>query len=159
MQLSLAYWPNLACLRHVIRGPPPLNQLWDCKELFTSDEAYQAWVAHLAPCFIEMLCCWCLAACGLKISRACFSFSAPLMFVFALAACHSKVECAKQQPEEEWAKSLTGLSSIPEFEPVRKVQQSLQDGFLKAMSNAMGQGGPGRVGWGLCIWKRQQINV
>ena len=86
------------------------------------------------------------ACVGEKLAGHCFSLSAPLMFVFALAACHSKVECAKQQPEQEWSKSLTGLSAIPEFEPVKKVQQTLQDGFLKAMSTAMGQSEPGRIG-------------
>ena len=36
--------------RHVIKGPPPLHRVWDCKALFVDDATYSQWVQHLAPC-------------------------------------------------------------------------------------------------------------
>ncbi|CAK9018859.1 unnamed protein product [Durusdinium trenchii] len=36
--------------RHVLKGPPPSHQIWECKDIYQQDEVYSKWVAHLVEC-------------------------------------------------------------------------------------------------------------
>ena len=48
MEQVSVFKPSATCWRHVIKGPPPKHQIWECKDLWNDETVYERWVQHLA---------------------------------------------------------------------------------------------------------------